>query len=135
MKDQSHKRHIAKAITWRAVGTIDTIVLSWIISGNPFIGLKIGFAEVITKMFLYYLHERIWFKTKLPESRRRHLLKSITWRITGTIDTMLLAWLISGNAMTGLKIGFAEVITKMLLYYIHERIWYRTNYGLTERKH
>jgi uncharacterized membrane protein len=117
------------------VGTIDTIVLSWIISGNPLIGLKIGFAEVITKMFLYYLHERIWFKTKLPESRRRHLLKSITWRITGTMDTMLLAWLISGNAITGLKIGFAEVITKMLLYYIHERIWYRTDYGLTERKH
>jgi uncharacterized membrane protein len=135
MKDQSHKRHIAKAVTWRAVGTIDTIVLSWIISGNPFIGLKIGLAEVITKMFLYYLHERIWFKTKLPESRRRHLLKSITWRITGTMDTMLLAWLISGNAITGLKIGFAEVITKMLLYYIHERIWYRTDYGLTERKH
>lgn len=135
MKDKSHKRHMAKAITWRAVGTIDTIVLSWIISGNPFIGLKIGFAEVVTKMFLYYLHERIWFKTKLPESRRRHLLKTITWRVTGTMDTMLLAWVISGNAITGLKIGFAEVITKMLLYYIHERIWYRTDYGLTERKH
>jgi uncharacterized membrane protein len=126
---------MAKAITWRMVGTLDTIIISWIISGNPFIGLKIGFAEVITKMFLYYLHERIWFKAKIPDSNKRHLIKTVTWRITGTLDTMLLAWLISGNALIGLKIGLAEVITKMLFYYLHERVWYKIDYGLTERKH
>jgi len=62
MKDNSRKRHIAKTISWRTVGTIDTIILSWIISGNPLSGLKIGFTEVITKMILYYFHERIWYK-------------------------------------------------------------------------
>lgn len=140
MKDKSHKRHIAKTITWRIVGTIDTIILSWIISGNPFTGLKIGFAEVITKMFLYYLHERIWFKInvsndgKVLESRKRHVAKTITWRLIGTIDTILLAWVISGDPLTGLKIGFAEVVTKMILYYFHERIWYKLNYGLVNRK-
>jgi len=46
-----------------------------------------------------------------------------------------LAWVISGNALTGLKIGFAEIITKMLLYYLHERVWYKIDYGLEERKH
>ena len=40
MQDNSRKRHIAKAITWRIVGTIDTIILSWIISGDPLIGLE-----------------------------------------------------------------------------------------------
>lgn len=133
MKDKSHKRHIAKAFTWRIIGTLDTIVLSWIISGNPFMGLKIGFAEVITKMVLYYLHERLWFKHIMHNSNKRHVLKTVTWRIVGTIDTMILAWIISGNPMIGLKIGFAEVITKMLLYYLHERIWYKLNYGLIER--
>lgn len=140
MKDQSHKRHIAKTITWRIVGTIDTIILSWIISGNPVTGLKIGLAEVITKMLLYYLHERAWFKINLSkdgellESRKRHLAKTFTWRLIGTIDTMILAWVISGNPLTGLKIGFAEVVTKMLLYYLHERAWYKVNYGLSDRK-
>jgi len=140
MKDVSHKRHIAKTITWRIVGTIDTIILSWIISGNPFTGLKIGFAEVITKMLLYYLHERAWFKINLSkdgrilESRKRHIAKTITWRFIGTLDTMILAWIISGDPLTGLKIGFAEVITKMLLYYLHERTWYKINYGLNERR-
>jgi uncharacterized membrane protein len=135
MKDISHKRHIAKAITWRIIGTLDTIVLSWIISGNPFTGLKIGFAEVVTKMLLYYMHERVWFNLKISNSNQRHLLKTVTWRIVGTLDTMFLAWIISGNPMVGLKVGFAEVLTKMLLYYLHERTWYKINFGLVERHH
>jgi len=126
----SHKRHIAKTITWRLIGTLDTILLSWIITGNPMTGLKIGFSEVLTKMILYYLHERAWLRIKIPESRKRHLLKTISWRIVGTLDTVLLSWIISGNPLTGLKIGAAEVITKMILYYTHERVWYRINFGL-----
>ncbi|WP_304141549.1 DUF2061 domain-containing protein [Mesoflavibacter zeaxanthinifaciens] len=140
MKDSSYKRHLAKTITWRIVGTIDTIVLSCIISGNPFTGLKIGFSEVITKMILYYLHERTWFKInlskdgKILESKKRHIAKTLTWRFIGTLDTIILAWIISGDPLTGLKIGFAEVITKMILYYLHERTWYKINYGLDERR-
>ncbi|PNQ74787.1 hypothetical protein C1T31_01205 [Hanstruepera neustonica] len=139
MAAASHKRHIAKTITWRLVGTLDTIVLSWILSGDPFIGLQIGVYEVITKMLLYYLHERLWFRVNLTkdgkvlESNKRHIAKTVTWRLVGTIDTMTLAWIVTGNPLTGLKIGLAEVITKMLLYYLHERVWYRINYGLSDR--
>lgn len=132
MKDHSRKRHIAKAITWRLVGTIDTIILSWIISGSPFTGLKIGFAEVATKMILYYFHERAWFKIRFKNSNKRHLLKTVTWHILGTIDTMLLAWLITGNPLTGLKIGVTEVLTKMVLYFLHEKAWHKINYGLED---
>lgn len=56
------KRHIAKTITWRIIGTIDTIILSWIITGDLKIGFTIGGVEVVTKMILYFLHERIWYK-------------------------------------------------------------------------
>jgi uncharacterized membrane protein len=56
------KRHIAKTITWRLIGTIDTIILSWIITGNLAVGMTIGGVEVITKMILYFLHERVWYK-------------------------------------------------------------------------
>ncbi|HNQ27861.1 MAG TPA: DUF2061 domain-containing protein [Aquaticitalea sp.] len=130
MKDNSKKRHIAKTITWRLVGTIDTIILSWIVSGNPFTGLKIGFSEVATKMILYYIHERLWFKVRFKNSNKRHLLKSVTWRILGTLDTMLLAWLITGNPLTGLKIGLLELVTKMALYFLHEKVWHKVRYGL-----
>ncbi|WP_271393583.1 DUF2061 domain-containing protein [Aequorivita sinensis] len=139
MKDPSRKRHIAKALTWRIVGSVDTVFLSWLITGNPMTGLKIGFAEVITKMVLYYLHERVWFNINLSksglvrENKMRHLAKTITWRMVGTADTMVLAWLLTGNPLTGVKIGLAELLTKMILYYIHERIWYRIDYGLIDR--
>ena len=66
----SHKRHILKTITWRVVGTIDTILLSWLISGDPFIGLGIGVAELITKMVLYYLHERVWYNIDFGIKRK-----------------------------------------------------------------
>lgn len=140
MKDKTYKRHIAKTITWRIVGTIDTILLAWLISGNPYTGLKVGFSEVITKMVLYYLHERAWFKVKMgvkrngQDSKKRHLAKTFTWRFVGTLDTMVLAWIISGNPMTGFKIGAAEVFTKMLLYYLHERTWYKIDFGLPNRR-
>lgn len=58
----SYKRHLAKTITWRIVGTLDTIFLSWLITGNLTIGLTIGGVEVFTKMILYFFHERFWYK-------------------------------------------------------------------------
>ena len=58
----SYKRHIAKTITWRALGTLDTIILSGIITGSWTTGLAIGGVEVFTKMILYFLHERLWYK-------------------------------------------------------------------------
>lgn len=127
------KRHIAKTITWRILGTLDTLLLSWYISNDISIGLKIGGLELITKMLLYYGHERLWFKSKIESSNKRHVLKTFSWRAVGTLDTMLLGWLISGNPLTGLKIGGSEVLTKMLLYFGHEKIWYRINFGLDQR--
>ncbi len=68
-------------------------------------------------------------------SKKRHLLKTITWRIIGTLDTMILSWLITGNWKWGVAIGGVELITKMVLYYLHERAWYRfSNFGIKKDK-
>jgi len=62
---------------------------------------------------------------------KRHLAKTISWRIIGTIDTFLLSWLITGSWMVGLSIGGVEVFTKMILYFFHERAWYKfSRFGL-----
>jgi uncharacterized membrane protein len=67
-------------------------------------------------------------------SYKRHALKTITWRIVGTIDTFLLSWLITGSIKIGATIGAVEVITKMVLYYFHERIWYNfSKYGINKK--
>jgi len=63
VKKLSHKRHIAKTITWRILGTLDTIIIGGLIIGDWKIGLSIGGVEVISKMTLYYIHERVWYKS------------------------------------------------------------------------
>lgn len=136
------KRHLAKTMTWRIVGSIDTMIIGWIVSGDPLVGLSIGGTEVITKMILYFLHERVWLKYgykkdvegKSSMSKKRHLAKTFTWRIIGTIDTTLLAWIIAGDPMIGLKVGGIEVVTKMVLYYLHERLWYKFDFGVEKKK-
>ena len=76
----SYKRHIAKTISWRVIGTLDT------------------------------------------------------WRVIGTLDTMLVSWFITGNWRWGLAIGGIEVVTKMVLYFFHERIWYRySRFGINKK--
>jgi uncharacterized membrane protein len=124
------RRHILKTITWRAIGSLDTLLLSWFISGDLSIGIQIGISEVVTKMIFYYVHERLWFKSKIKSTNKRHILKTFSWRTIGTIDTFVLAWIFTGNPLTGLKIGISEVFTKMVLYYGHEKLWYRFNFGL-----
>ena len=61
---ESHVRSVIKGITWRMLGTIDTMVISYFVTGEITSALKIGGIEVFTKIFLYYLHERTWTLVK-----------------------------------------------------------------------
>ncbi len=64
------------------------------------------------------------------ESKRRSLLKVISWRVTATLTTMVISFLITGNVDMALKIGIFEVTAKILLQYFHERIWTKVRFGL-----
>jgi uncharacterized membrane protein len=61
------------------------------------------------------------------ESHRKSALKAVSWRVVGTIDTFLISWLISGSIHLGSAIAATEVVTKVVLYYFHERAWSRVN--------
>jgi len=61
MSEKSY-RSIVKSISWRTIGTLDTIIISLIITGKPEMAISIGGVEVFTKMALYYFHERTWNK-------------------------------------------------------------------------
>jgi len=53
-------RSFAKALTWRTTGTLDTFLISWLITKKPLVAGAIASTEVLTKIFLYYFHERLW---------------------------------------------------------------------------
>jgi uncharacterized membrane protein len=131
----SHGRALAKAVTWRAVGTADTFVWSWLITHQPVSAGAIASTEVFTKIGLYYVHERLWRLLKFaPDSRLRSFVKSISWRLIGSMDTFLLALIFTGSGKYAVSIASAEAITKIVLYYLHERARRMVRWGRLEDK-
>ena len=67
--------------------------------------------------------------------KKRHIAKTISYRILSTLIGFLLMWLISGSIKVGAAFGIAELVYKPIQYYLHERIWYRfIKFGLVEIK-
>lgn len=125
VQKESHYRSIIKGITWRIIGTLDTMLLSFIVTGKFNTAVKIGFTEVFTKIFLFWLHERIWqyFLYDRIQTQLISIIKTISWRVVGTIDTLIISWFFTGEFKQGASIASIEVITKLILYYFHERAW------------
>ena len=136
-KKESHLRSIIKGISWRIVATSDTILIVLAItclSGNCSIhdAVKIGVAEFLIKLIVYYVHERAWQRAlkdgKL--SARKTLFKTISWRVIATTMTFV----ISGTVLKSfneiaLYIALIELFTKFVLYYFHERLWLKIPLG------
>ena len=144
---ESKKRSFVKGVTWRVIGTADTIMLAYLITGDVSNALKIGWLELFTKTILFFIHERIWISFSSKDhhySKSRSLKKAISWRLTGTIDTIILSFLVltfSGHGdvkippiYTASAIGLSELFTKMILYYFHERVWLKTNFGVKNNR-
>ena len=156
----SRKRHVAKAITWRIVGSVDTWLIGYILirffgaeaidveeseinQKAALVASYIAILELITKTILYYFHERVWSSIRwIKKQQVRHIIKTISWRLVGAIDTILLVFIvyyfikgsIEGSAKLALSMFSIEIVTKMVLYYFHERIWFTSNYGVIKEK-
>lgn len=130
MHKEHHLRSFVKGLTWRAVGTTDTILISFLVTGHAGAAFGIGFTELFTKLMLYYFHERLWSRFAAgAQSRRISLLKGISWRVTGTLDTLLISLLFTNNFAHAGQIASFEVFTKLGLFYLHERLWMHVRWG------
>jgi uncharacterized membrane protein len=65
----------------------------------------------------------------MKEKAYRSIVKTISWRVLGTIDTIVISYFITGSLVMAASIGSIEVVTKMILYYFHERAWNKSNFG------
>lgn len=132
-KAESHARSFVKGISWRVIGTIDTFVWSLLITHKPFSALSIASLETVTKIILYYGHERLWRLVDwAPEGHLRALVKAVVWRIVGSLDTFFLSLLITHKLHYALSIAGIEALTKIFLYYLHERAWRVVSWGRTK---
>ncbi len=69
----------------------------------------------------------------MSENHTRSILKAISWRITGTVDTIVVSYFVTGQIKMALSIGFVELFTKIGLYYLHERAWNRISFGRAKK--
>ena len=137
----SYKRHIAKALSWRILASVTTFLIAWFFFREDHNATEkatgIALAESIIKILFYYLHERFWikvnFKIKTP-SFKRHLAKTITWRVIASLTTFILTLFIfktDPNASEkAAGVMLVETILKMGFYYLHERVWHKTDFGI-----
>ena len=136
----TRKRSFIKAISWRVIGSIDTFILSLIIINffsNKYtydLAFYIAALELVTKTVIYYIHERLWNRINIGRIREtvnrfRSIVKVITWRITASLDTFFISYIITGRFDWATSIAFFEIITKAILYYLHERGWNKVNWG------
>ena len=135
----TRSRSLVKAITWRALGTADTFVLSVVIISIYSNDIQwqaayyIALLEIITKSIFYYVHERIWNKFNWQRtnsvSKLRSFMKALTWRILATVDTFLLSFIVTQELKWATSIALFEILTKAILYYLHERGWNKLNWG------
>ena len=131
---EDHGRAIAKAVSWRIIGTLDTFLWSWLITKQAFTAGSIASAETLTKIALYYVHERLWrLFPWAPDSHIRSLVKAISWRFVGSLDTFMLTLLFTGKLKYAVTIATAEAMTKIVLYYLHERVWRMVRWGRLEQ--
>ena len=69
------------------------------------------------------------------ESALRSILKAISWRVVATLTTSVLVYLFTGRTDIAVTVGLLEALTKIILYFGHERIWNRLNVGRAQMDH
>ncbi|HUC85555.1 MAG TPA: DUF2061 domain-containing protein [Candidatus Acidoferrales bacterium] len=65
----------------------------------------------------------------MADKHYRSLLKAVSWRLTGSVDTMIISFLITGQFRWALTISGVELFTKVGLFYVHERLWEKLPFG------
>ncbi|RXK12805.1 hypothetical protein CP965_09530 [Halarcobacter mediterraneus] len=68
----------------------------------------------------------------MAEKAYRSVVKTVSWRTVGTLDTIIISYFITGNLTMAASIGSIELVTKMVLYYFHERAWNKISFGKTK---
>jgi uncharacterized membrane protein len=72
---ERHKRSIVKALSWRVLATFSTMLIVFVFTKKPVLSLEIGIADFCFKLFIYYLHERVW--VKVPWGKSKHPLEDL----------------------------------------------------------
>lgn len=138
---EARARSLTKSITWRVIGTLNLMVVSFIYTNSYIFSANIGVIDLVSNIILYFIHERLWNMTDwgqlsidnlFAETRRRSISKAITWRVLASSYLVLISYLISNQIITSLGIMAIDTIANIIEYYLHERVWDKIEWGKNE---
>lgn len=118
-------RALAKTISWRIIASVLTITIIYGLSRDIVAAVSIVGVEFFTKIFLYWAHEKSWSFINKPVkgSKLRSLIKTASWRVIASIDTLFLVLLVTKEPVWAGSAALIESIAKTIGYYLHERVW------------
>ncbi|MBW6458459.1 MAG: DUF2061 domain-containing protein [FCB group bacterium] len=118
-------RAIAKTITWRITADLLTLLVIYLLTGRFVTGVFVVGIQIFTKTFWFWAHERVWGLGDRPPkgSQRRSVIKTVTWRVLATIDTLIIVLFITKEPLWASSAAVIDTFLKTLAYYIHERVW------------
>ncbi len=137
-------RSFLKAISWRLIGSITVVIISYLYTGAIDLSLSIGFIDIFSNIFLYFLHERTWNFFDWGQSKKNHkytrdstnrsIIKALTWRITASSYLVAVIYLLGEELNTSLVIAITDALVNIVEYYFHERAWNRVEWGTETRQ-
>ncbi|MEX0940896.1 MAG: DUF2061 domain-containing protein [Candidatus Babeliales bacterium] len=132
-------RSVIKSISWRLLGTVTLLVLSYFFTQSFIMATKISIIDIVSNIVMYFLHERVWNQVNWGrhsflrfifwEDFKRSITKAITWRILASIYLFFVIFLITNQAVVSMNLVIIDAILNIIQYYIHERIWNYITWG------
>ena len=118
-------RAIAKTITWRITADLLTLIVISLLTGKIVTGFFVVGIQIFTKTFWFWAHEKVWGLSDRPPkgSQQRSVVKTVTWRVLATIDTLFIVLFITKEPLWASSAALIDTFIKTLAYYIHERVW------------
>ncbi|MHA1228357.1 MAG: DUF2061 domain-containing protein, partial [Candidatus Hodarchaeales archaeon] len=117
-------KSIRKTVTWRIIGVLYLFAISYIFTRSLPISTYITLVHHATFLVVFYFHERVW--NKIKEFKLKPVVKAFSYEIVIAIPIMVvIAFIFTGQIATALKISFLYTFSKVILYAIYDKFFYR----------
>lgn len=118
-------RAIIKTVTWRMTADLLTILVMSLMTGRLITAVSLVGIFIVTKTFWFWLHEKVWGLSEKPPkgSKKRSLIKTVTWRILATFDTLVIVLFVTREPLWAGSAALIDTVLKTFFYYLHERVW------------
>lgn len=127
-------RTFTKTLSYRILSVLTVLVLSILLSYGAGFGLKFVIITMTIGFALFYIHERIWthinwFKTADSDTKKRSLIKTISWRVMSFIALFIVGMTLGLSSTDAFYWTITNNIAFIVVHYLHERLWNKLSWG------